>query len=636
MLHPTLAVDWPLIVFPALAISGLLTLGWLWLRQRSHRGRVERQLAEFKERVVRSGDVMDHLREQHRSLPAVDADFLVPMEGATRAEYEAIQDVLDRYRDRWLELMDLWDRVRELMESAGTGRVARLQQASELLSQAGQLEQLAALESECQQRISRLADAHEAARRAAQQVETLSESLIECLQELGESGYATDAYQTDMDAVVEFTDDGVRQIDPDPLGAIQTLARAQAELQTLIGQVQDVLAAEQRAAELDARRDQQARRIAAMRTEGYLFSEPDAAPQVLQSNQDELLEELRRHLDRGSLESAHRALESLLRVTGRLDALLDTCEDMRRNSQDQLATGRSALRRLLDEANAAEVEARELERQYPPEAWRRTVENLDATRGAIAALHELLDQAEAAIADDTQHYIRARRLMDEVQARQPELHEATQAVGRKRRQLDAIRASCQERIHRVESLADRVGLLLQQSRADRDLCNNRYRMARERLQSVLQGMQDEPADWPRIADRVEQCVADFERVEQLAQQDIALFRQAEAEIAEAERAIRKARGFYRAGVSADTSRAAGLELDARRALANQDYERAILHANEAEQAARDARSDAREMMEQLERKRDRTRGVQRQAQIRSVMEMGAAAAARALREMTRR
>ncbi len=631
-----LAVEWPMIVFPALFGGGLATMGWMWIKHKMRRGEVEKELDQFKEKVVRSGDIMDGLRSKHKKLPAIDEDFTVPMEGATRDEYDAVEAVLDNYRDKWLELMDMWDKVQELVETEGTGRKAQFEQAKELLKDTGKIAELAALESECKQRLARLENAHEDARDAVSKVEGLSEELIGELDAIEQREYAPDPYQTEMDSVAELTDEGKGRIDADPLTATQTLTNAREQLETLLQRTRDVLKCEDDARELDKKVEELEARVATMRKDGFLFAEPEASPDGLTKDCSGLREELKLHLNRGAVDTANRALDAMTRRIDEVTAILDTSVEMRDNARTLLEERRAALRRLLDEAATAQLEEKHLEKNYPVDTWQGVIDNLESARGMVATMSELLNEAEAAIAHDKQHYVRAMHLLTEVQQREAEVSETIGEVAKRRQYLDKQRDDCKQRISRIESEADRIGRMLQESRADRDLCNNRYRMARDRVQEILRSTKLDPTDWPYVATKVEETGADFQRVEELFNQDLQLYGQAQGEIAQAEQEIRKARSFYRAGVSADLSRASGILLDASRALSNQDYERAVQHANQAQQSARDALTSARSKMERRQRELDRVRWQQRQRQMKSLVEFGAAAAARAIQEMSRR
>jgi chromosome segregation ATPase len=636
MLQLPLAVDWPMIVFPALIGGGAITAGWMWIKHKIRRGKVEAELDEFKTRVVRSGDVMDGLREKHKKLPAVDEDFTVPMEGATRQEYDAIEIVLDNYRDRWLELMETWDKVQELVETEGTGRKAQFQQASAMLKDQSKLEQLAALESECKQRIGRLENAHEDARAAIGKVEGLSEELIGELGQIAAREYAPDPYQTEMDVVAELTDTGTQQVDADPLTASSTLSDAREQLEALLQRTRDVIQCEDAARGLDKKVEDLDTRTKKMRADGFLFAEPEASPDKLAADFGSLRSEIKLHLNRGGVDTARRALDAMQRRVDELETVLDTSVTMQDNCRTLLEERRSAMRRLLDEAATAQLEEKHLEKNYPVDSWRGAIDNLESARGMVATMSELLDQAEAAIDIKTQHYIRASHLIAEVRSREAEVSDSIAEVTKRRQELDAQRAECEARVDKIESESDRIGRLLTESRADRDLCNNRYRMARDRVQDVLRSTRQEPTDWPYVATKVEECGADFQRVEELFKQDLQLHGQAQSEVAQAEQEIRKARSFYRAGISADLSRASGILLDASRALSNQDYERAVQHANQAQQAARDALGAAQQRMERRQRELDRVQWQRRQRQMRDLVQFGAAAAARAIQEMGRR
>jgi hypothetical protein len=78
----------------------------------------------------------------------------------------------------------------------------------------------------------------------------------------------------------------------------------------------------------------------------------------------------------------------------------------------------------------------------------------------------------------------------------------------------------------------------------------------------------------------------------MAQQDVQLLQQAEAELATAQRAIRQADAYYHLGITADVGPAVADYRQAGELLATQQYEQAIAAATAAERAARRAHDDA--------------------------------------------
>jgi hypothetical protein len=101
-----------------MAGAGLLgALAVQWARHGRKLRRAREKLATFKSEVVALSDLLDAEQERHRMLPHTDPDFQTPMEGQTRAAYDDVQAAIRRYRERWLGLMDVWEKAQQTVES---------------------------------------------------------------------------------------------------------------------------------------------------------------------------------------------------------------------------------------------------------------------------------------------------------------------------------------------------------------------------------------------------------------------------------------------------------------------------------------------------------------------------------------
>ena len=152
------------------------------------------------------------------------------------------------------------------------------------------------------------------------------------------------------------------------------------------------------------------------------------------------------------------------------------------------------------------------------------------------------------------------------------------------RNHEALRAE----YDRARQELERVAALLSGRREDRVAANQHFRVAAEVLDQLGIDLSATHGEWTRLLERVRGAVEDLHEADRLAREDIELAGQARSMLAQADQAIRQARGYSQWGVGADTS-AAEYALDqADHYLRAQDYEQAIQLAGTAVQEARQA------------------------------------------------
>ena len=106
-----------------IGIAALATFGGLaavFLQRARHDKRMHEartKLAAFKGEVVALSDLLDSQQERHRMLPHSDPDFTTPMQGLTRSTYDGVQASIRRHRERWLGLMDVWEKAQSQIDS---------------------------------------------------------------------------------------------------------------------------------------------------------------------------------------------------------------------------------------------------------------------------------------------------------------------------------------------------------------------------------------------------------------------------------------------------------------------------------------------------------------------------------------
>src|SRR5437868_14599683 len=133
-------------------LLGVAALGLLYYRRRQLQGTVEGQFKDFRDKAVALMDQLDALRQRHKTLASTDPDFTAPMSGATLALYDAVEADLNGLWERWLEVMELWDRAQKLGRSGSGLAVRQAEEARKLLDQ-GHLDELLRQSGSCKERL---------------------------------------------------------------------------------------------------------------------------------------------------------------------------------------------------------------------------------------------------------------------------------------------------------------------------------------------------------------------------------------------------------------------------------------------------------------------------------------------------
>jgi hypothetical protein len=185
-------------------------------------------------------------------------------------------------------------------------------------------------------------------------------------------------------------------------------------------------------------------------------------------------------------------------------------------------------------------------------------------------------------------------------------HDYEAALGEMEKDVERHR-QLTAKLDEVGREAERVGAWLRGRREDRPRANQRHRAAADLLEQVRRQSAAAGADWGRLLQQAEEAARALKQAHELAQEDLRLAQQAEAELAEADREIARAGGYSNLGIGADVSQAADLLARARRLMAEQAYEQVIEQANAAERAARAAHDEAVRRAEQKRQRLDHER-----------------------------
>jgi len=525
-------------------------------------------------------------------LPHSDADFQTPMQGMTRATYDNVQGAIRRYRERWLGLMDVWEKAQATLEKEWFLGTSATERAIQLLDSAEARPPLAEVTAECKTPLDTLETAHEKAREAATKVDAELTQAAARLEAVGRRGRSAAPFQ----AAIAEAERGRRRagelVESDPVAAHGGLDEAKAVLAATIGRVEAIESLDDRRQRATAVTGEILQRVRDRRAEGWLLDEPGANP-------DERLAAAARHadlaaqlLDAGETDAAAGNVERAEQANAEALALLESVVAAKARAEELLPVTAARGEALAAGRRSAAAALERLAAEYAQTSWVDVADNLARADEGLKRVATLLAQAREASAPDRQHYLRAVAILDETGRQESWVEGCFAALADRLTELDGLRSQLPGR---RDQAAERVRALehrLQRQRTDRIRANERCREAARIIEVADQGMRV-PLPDPRQAWRlIEAAETTAARGEQLADEDERLARQAANDIDETDALVRRVAAWYAEGVQADVTASASALDAARSLLERQRYEDAIHTAAEASQQARIAYATA--------------------------------------------
>ena len=266
-----------------LGLGSLAGLTAFFVQRSRHDRRVHearQKLATFKEEVVALSDLLDAQQERHRLLPHTDPDFKTPMQGQTRSAYDAVQGAIRRYRERWLGLMDVWEKAQERVDSEWFLGTAAADDCIRLLDSADARPPLADVAGECRAPLDVLEQAHETSRALADKLDAGVAAATARIEKLSTRGRSGAPFQAATAAASRSLALARHDLESDPVETRGRLEGALTELETLGSRLDAFEAADDRRLKAAAAADDAEQKIRAKRAEGWLLAEPGADPMV--------------------------------------------------------------------------------------------------------------------------------------------------------------------------------------------------------------------------------------------------------------------------------------------------------------------------------------------------------------------
>ncbi len=581
-----------------LGLLGLGTAGLLggllvqWSRH-GRRVRVAREkLAAFKSEVVSLSDLLDGQQERHRMLPHSDPDFMTPMQGMTRATYDNVQGSIGRYRERWLGLMDVWERAQEKIESEWFLGTSAADDAVKLLDSAEARPPLADVAAECRAPLDALEQAHERAREAAATLDAEITEAAGRLEGVPRRGRSDAVFQATLAEVARGRTRFGEQVEGDPVAARGGLDEARAALEALRVRLDAFEAADDRRQKAAGHTDELRKTVRGRRAEGWLLAEPGANPDDRLDAAVKHVELAAQLLDAGETEAALTHVERAEQANAEAAALVESLIAARARAEELLPACVARVEALVVRRQAAIAAAERLASDYAESSFSDVADNVARADDGLYRVRALIDEAREAMVPQRQHHLRAVAVLEETVRQEDWVEGCLAAIIDRLAELDELQGALPGQrdtaVRRVATLEQR----LRAQRTDRVRANERCREAVRIIEVVDAGLRASRPDPRQTSQLVQAADTAVARGEELADEDDRLARQAANDIDETDALVRRVAAWYAEGVQADARGAANAVETARSLLERQRYEEAIHTAAEASQQARIAYATA--------------------------------------------
>ena len=588
------------------ALAGLGAVTTFFVQRSRHERRLaeaRQKLAAFKSEVVALSDLLDSQQERHRMLPHSDPDFKTPMEGLTRSAYDNVQSALRRYRERWLGLMDVWERAEERIGKETFLGTAEAEEAIKLLDSAEARPPLNDVAGECSAPLDALEQAHEKARELSATLDATVASTSQRLDSLAKRGRSNAAFQGPMAEVARAAEIAKQGLEADPVAARGRLEELAARLDRSVTRIEELETVDDRRSKALTQADEIAQKVRAKRADGWLLAEPGANPDELLAASQHDATVAAQLLDADETAGARSHVERAEKANAEALALLESIVAAKTKIDDLLPACVARLEALVGRRSQAVRAIEQVSGMYADSSWADVGDNVGKADEGLARVRSLLAETQVAADHSRQHYFRAVALVEEAVRQEDWIEGLYAAISDRRAELDELRASLPQRHDTVRA---RVGNLLQgleRQRTDRVRANERAREAGRLLEAAEQGFQIQRPDLRKVGQVLEAADTAAARGEELAAEDDRLARQAFDDLEETDGLVRRVAAWYGEGVSPDVRPAATALETAKSLLSRQRYEDSLKASAEANRLARESYAEATAEAERRRRRR---------------------------------
>lgn len=588
------------------ALAGIGAVTTFFVQRARHERRLaeaRRKLAVFKGEVVALSDLLDSQQERHRMLPHSDPDFKTPMEGLTRSAYDNVQAAIRRYRERWLALMDVWEKADEKIGKETFLGTAEADAAIALLDSADARPPLADVAGECSAPLDALEQAHEKARELAATLDANVAATISRLDALAKRGRSNTAFRGPMADIARGAEIAKQGLEPDPVAARGRLEELAGRLERSVAGIEAFEAVDDRRSKAVAQADAIDQKVSSKRADGWLLAEPGANPdeRIAASRHDAAL--AAQLLDAGETAGALTHVEHAEKANAEAAALLESIAAAKTKVDDLLPACVARLEALAARRGQAVRAVEQISGMYADSSWADVVDNVAKADEGLARVRTLLAETQVAADHSRQHYFRAVALVEEAVRQEDWIEGLHAAITDRRAELDELRASLPKRHDTVRGRVTNLLQGLERQRTDRVRANERAREAGRLLEAAEEGFRIQRPDLRQVGQVLEAADTAAARGEELAAEDDRLARQAFEDLEETDGLIRRVAAWYGEGISPDVRPASAALESAKSLLSRQRYEDSLKASAEANRLARETYAEATAEAERRRRRR---------------------------------
>ena len=536
-------------------------------------------------------------------LPHSDPDFKTPMEGLTRSAYDNVQSALRRYRERWLGLMDVWEKAEERIGKETFLGTAEAEEAIKLLDSAEARPPLADVAGECSAPLDALEQAHEKARELAATLQTNVVTTTQRIDALAKRGRSNAGFQGPMAEVARGVELAKQGLEPDPVAARGRLEEIATRLEHAVAGLDALEAVDDRRAKAVVQVDEVSQKVRAKRAEGWLLAEPGANPDELIAASQNDCAVAAQLLDAGEVAGAQAHVERAEKANAESLALLESITAAKTKVDDLLPACVARLEALAARRSQAVRAVEQISGMYSDTSWADVADNVAKADEGLARVRTLLAETQVASDHSRQHSFRALALVEEAVRQEDWIEGLYAAITDRRAELDGLRASLPKRHDTVRGRVSNLVQGLERQRTDRVRANERAREAGRLLEAAEQGFQVQRPDLRRVGQVLEAADTAAARGEELAAEDDRLARQAFEDLEETDGLVRRVAAWYGEGVSPDVRPAATALETAKSLLSRQLYEDSLKASAEANRLARESYAEATSEAERRRRSR---------------------------------
>ncbi len=519
---------------PMAALAGIGAVGagvaGLSVRaRRKYRREVTAQFDQYRSRAVGLMDQLDALRKEHETLMKVDPDFTEPSTGRTQAVYREVETDLNGLWDKWLHLMDVWERADKLVRSASSMNSEQITQAKALLETDGAFDGVDELVASCRTRMDNLGRAHEDARKAFAAANESVKKADQAIAALTDRKIRLGSESNALASVVKVLDEAKGLIVADPIGAKEIVARADATLVEIHGRAGRISALADRTEGLTSKIGTITAEAVQLRGDGLLLKEPEADPDPKLARAGKMVEVATNELRKADADAAERIL-------GETEALLMATEaDMKRHQEARGAclTAIPESRKALGEVESAIQESgavlERMQASFAPESFAGVADRVEAAEKLAKSAREGIARAAEDAEEPNQRFLAAMSRIVQARDAIARAGAATKEVVQRNEALNVIAANFRQALADSKSAEQETMALFAKSR---EIVSDEARKSLDQAMTIVRRVEESAAqdkpNWPEAERLMQAASRALDLARNQAQEDIAGFEKLQA------------------------------------------------------------------------------------------------------------